>query len=311
MELINTWAKKPLDFDPGTKWQYSNTNFVLAALIVEKASGMPFWQFLETRVLRPVGMQDVLNLNTDRLKMEPEGYIRNALGPLRPAILEAPGWYFGDADLAMPAAELLRWDISVMDRSLLKPASYDAFETEMKLKDGSGSRYGLGVDVGTRNGHRYVEHTGEVGGFVAANSVFPDDKAAVAVLTNQEASSAASAIEHAIEPLVLDGNAVAGDAAAVAQVEEILNGLQMGKINRDLFTSDCNFYFSQQTIGDFSSSLAKLGDAKSVMLRGRQLRGGMTFRAFDVGFADGKTLVLTTYTTVDGKIEQFLLGAKG
>ena len=58
LDLVHLWAGKPLDFAPGTQWQYSNTNFVLAALIVEKASGMPFAEFLRTRVLGPVGIND-------------------------------------------------------------------------------------------------------------------------------------------------------------------------------------------------------------------------------------------------------------
>ncbi len=105
LDIVHEWAEKPLDFDPGTKWQYSNTNFVLAALIVEKASGMPFWQFLETNVLQPLNLKDVLNLDTQRELMEPLGYMRNALGPLRPAVLEAPGWYFGDATMAMSGGD--------------------------------------------------------------------------------------------------------------------------------------------------------------------------------------------------------------
>src|SRR6476659_8763055 len=48
LKLVHEWAQKPLDFEPGTKWQYSNTNFVLAALIVEKVSGQPYWSFLKS-----------------------------------------------------------------------------------------------------------------------------------------------------------------------------------------------------------------------------------------------------------------------
>jgi CubicO group peptidase (beta-lactamase class C family) len=312
LDVVHEWAEKPLDFTPGTKWQYSNTNFVLAGLIVQKASGMPFWQFLETRVLQPLGLKQVLNLDTDRAQMEPLGYMRNALGPLRPAILEAPGWYFADGELSMPVAELLRWDISVMDQTLLKPESYTAFETEMKLADGSGTRYGLGVDVGVRDGHRYVAHTGEVGGFVAANAIYPDDKVAVAVLTNQEANSAASVIARAIAPLLLSSAVAANaqDPAAEVQTRAILAGLQKGKLDRSLFTPDCNFYFSAEAIEDFHTSLAPLGAVKSLSLRGSQLRGGMTFKAYDVTFANGTAVTVTTFTTTEGKIEQFLVESK-
>ena len=301
---------KPLDFDPGTKWQYSNTNFVIAGLIVEKASGMPFWQFLETRVLQPAKLKNVFNLDTDREHMEPQGYMRNALGPLRPAILEAPGWYFADGELSMPVETLLEWDISVMNKTLLKPASYAAFETEMKLKDGTGTHYGLGVDVSVRDGHRVVSHTGEVGGFVAANAIYPDDKLAIAVLTNQEASPAASAILRAITPLLLPAAAGADHVAAEAQVKSILSGLAQGKIDRSLFTPDCNFYFSKETIGDFQMSLSPLGDVRTVVQTGEQLRGGMTFKMFNAAFSGGTSILITTYKTADGKLEQFLVEGK-
>jgi CubicO group peptidase (beta-lactamase class C family) len=311
LKLVHLWAEKPLDFDPGTQWQYSNTNFVLAALIVQKASGMPYWQFMETRVLQPLGLADVINLDTHRKAIEPLGYMRNALGPLRPAQMEGPGWYFGDASLGMPVASLLKWDISIMDETLLQPASYKEMETEVKLKDGDGSHYGLGVSILRVSGHRLVEHSGEVGGFVAENMVFPDDKVAIAVLTNEEASSAASSIARAIAPLVLAAPGKVADdgkAAAEAQAKTILDGLIAGKIHRTLFTDDCNFYFSQQAIGDFASSLSPLGGIASLTEEAEELRGGMVFREFAVKFGSGKSLTLTTYTMPDGKLEQFLIG---
>jgi CubicO group peptidase (beta-lactamase class C family) len=311
LDVVHEWAEKPLDFDPGTEWQYSNTNFVLAALIVQKASGMPYWQFLETRVLQPVGLGNVLNLDTDRNRIEPVGYMRNALGPLRVAAMEGPGWYFGDASLGMPVADLLKWDISIMDRTLLTPAGYATLETEVRLKDGKGTGYGLGVDVGVRNGHRYVAHSGEVGGFVAQNTVLPDDRIAIAVLTNEEASSAASEIARAITPLLLPAAVASasdsGKAAAEAQAKAILTGLIAGKIDRSLFTDDCNFYFSGQAIEDFRTSLSPLGVIQELSERAEELRGGMTFRVFTVKFAD-KSLTLTTYTMPDGKLEQYLIG---
>ena len=106
---------------------------------------------------------------------------------------------FAAGELAMPASDLALWNISLMNRTLLAPASYDEMFREVKLKDGSGTHYGLGVQVGERNGHRFVSHSGEVSGFVSQNIVFPDDKVAVTVLTNEDASSAAGALAQKIE----------------------------------------------------------------------------------------------------------------
>jgi hypothetical protein len=242
--------------------------------------------------------------------------MRNALGPLRPAIMEAPGWYFADGEMAMPVGDLLIWDISLMNRSLLAPASYAAMETDQPLTGGGTAHYGLGVGVAVRDGRRMLSHGGEVGGFVAQNVVYPDQKIAIAVLTNQEASSAAGAIAREIAALLFaapkSAATVDDDAGrAEAQARQILAGLQRGTIDRSLFTADCNFYFDKASLEDHASSLGPLGKLRSVAQTSTFLRGGMTFRSFDVSFATGPTLRLTTYTTKDGKLEQFLIGPAG
>src|ERR1700733_11485485 len=159
--ILDTWAKKPLDFDPGTKWQYSNTNYVIAGRIVEMVSGEPLMQFLQEKVFRPLDMKEVWNSDAKKLvQPDPEGYIRYALGPLRPAPKEGPGWVFAAGELAMPPYDLAQWDISVMNRSLLEQRSYDEMFAPVKLKDGSDSHYGLGLFVRDLSGHPFYEHSG-------------------------------------------------------------------------------------------------------------------------------------------------------
>ena len=321
--LVTLWASKPLDFDPGTKWQYSNTNFVLAALIVEKASGQRFHDFLWQNVIVPLKLQGVLDLDTDRAQLQVRGYERHALGPLRPAMLEAPGWYYGDAELAMPVTTLLAWDESIVHRTLLKPASYDAMETEFRLKDGTGSGYGLGVTVQhLPSGKRVISHSGEVGGFVSNNVVSLDDDICFAALTNEEAR-VAGLVTKAVTPLLLGVpsttathvSAAAPVAApstatalAEAQAQTILTSLQEEDLDPALFTGNANFYFSPETVDDYSNSLAPLGEVRSVQQTSEELRGGMIFREFKVQFAKGAPLSLSTYAMPNGTLEQFIVG---
>ena len=85
-KILDMWARKPLDFDPGTKWQYSNTNYVIAGVIVEKVARMPLLQFLQEKVFTPLGMKSVSDTDQEKLgDTDPTGYMRYALGPLRPA----------------------------------------------------------------------------------------------------------------------------------------------------------------------------------------------------------------------------------
>jgi CubicO group peptidase (beta-lactamase class C family) len=315
LAVVHQFAGKPLDFEPGTQWQYSNTNFVLAALIVQKVSHEPFAKFLRDNVLKPAGLEDVLNLNTDQSKLQVTGYMRNALAPIRPAALEAPGWYFGDGDLAMPVSQLLKWDLTIMNQSLLTPASYKQMETPYTLAAGKDSQYGLGVQIFSLKGHHVIAHSGEVGGFVAENIIFPDEHIAIAVLTNQEASNAASQITKQIAALILPAQAVPTPKQSIAEafvphLQTILAGLQKGGIDRSLFTADCNDYFDATALTDYQSSLAPLGTITSVTSAHDSLRGGMTFGSYRVAFSNGTTLIVTVYLEPDGKIEQLLVEGK-
>ena len=306
--ILDTWAKKPLDFDPGTKWQYSNTNFVIAGLIVEKLGGQPLMRFLQQNVFTPLDMKSVYNSDVARLgDTDAAGYIRYALGPLRPAPKEGAGWMFAAGELAMPAHDLALWNISIMNRSLLEAESYKQMFASVKLKDGTDSGYGLGVFTTPRSGHATLEHSGEVSGFVSENIVFPDDKAAIVVLTNQDAASAAGIIGRQLTPIVL-GIDAQSSSQAETQALTIFKGLQQGQIDRTLFTDNCNAYFSQQALDDFSSSLKPLGAPTTFHQLAEELRGGMTFHVFAVAFKNTPQQVhVTTYTMPDGKLEQYLV----
>jgi D-alanyl-D-alanine carboxypeptidase len=308
-KILDTWARKPLDFDPGTKWQYSNTNYVIAGLIVEKVSGEPLLQFLQQEIFTPLKMKSVAD--TDQAKLgdtDPTGYMRYALGPPRPAPKEGSGWLFAAGELAMPAEDLAKWDISIIDQELLKPASYQDFETEVLLKNGLGTRYGLGVEVSSQLGHRSLSHSGEVSGFTSENLVFPDERAAVAVLTNQDAADAAGAIATGIAPLLLASDAPA-TPEKLAQARKIVEGLQHGTVDRSVFTGNANFYFNEQALKDFAGSLGPLGAPEEFIQTRQALRGGMKLRVYSIKFPK-LTLRAWTYEMPDGKLEQFQIAAQ-
>jgi CubicO group peptidase (beta-lactamase class C family) len=303
-KILDAWARKPLDFEPGAKWQYSNTNYVIAGAVVEKASGLPLLQFLREKVFAPLGMRSVTDIDREKLtESDPTGYQRFALGPPRVAPKEGKGWLFAAAELAMTAEDLAKWDISVMDEKLLRPSSYRELETEVLLRNGMGSGYGLGVFVRPEAGRRSISHGGEVSGFTSENLVFPEERVAVVALTNQDAAGAASEIARGVAPLLF----AAGDDATLRKTEQarkIFEGLQRGVIDRSLFTDDANFYFSEQALKDFASSLGPLGQPQEFTQASQSLRGGMVGRSYRVTFKD-RTLRAWTFETPDGKLEQY------
>ena len=308
-QIMNTWAKKPLDFDPGTKWQYSNTNYVIAGVIVEKVAKMPLLQLLQQRVFNPLGIKSTFDTDSGPLTAnDPRGYLRFALGPLRPAPKEGKGWMFAAGELAMTAEDLAKWDVSVINRTVLKPASYREMETDVLLKNGLDTHYGLGVDVNQQGGHRAISHGGEVSGFTATNTIFPDDRAAVVVLTNQDAASASGAIAGGIGQILFATNDPA-TPAKLEQAKKIFADLQEGKIDRSLFTDNANFYFSEDALKDFQAGLGPLGTPQSFTQASQGLRGGMTLRVYLIRFPQ-RVLRAWTYEMPDGKLEQYQIAAQ-
>ena len=303
-KIMDTWAKKPLDFEPGTKWQYSNTGYVIAGAIVEKVARMPFFEFLQQNIFKPLNMTSVMSVDKGRLpESDPVGYLRYALGPLRVAPKEGTGWLFAAGELAMTPEDLAKWDISIIDRKLLKPSSYRALGTETLLNDGLGTNYGLGVTVAFQGGRRALSHGGAVSGFTTRNIVFPDDRVAVVVLTNLDSGGASGPIASGIPPLLFVTND-ALTSSKLQQAKKIFEGLQEGKIDRSLFTDNANGYFSGQALEDFKNSLGPLGKWDSFTQTSQSLRGGMTGRVYIVRFAN-KTIRAWTYEMPDGKLEQF------
>ncbi|GAA0335929.1 hypothetical protein GCM10009087_52980 [Sphingomonas oligophenolica] len=307
--IIDRWAKKPLDFTPGTQWQYSNTGYVVAGLIVEKISGQPLLDFLKARIFTPLG---ITAYDQDRAIGPgfPQGYGRAALGPVRPVTPAAPGWLFAAGELSMSARDLAKWDVARIDRTILTPEDWKLQETPVKLADGSSNGYGLGVSTGATGGRRYVEHSGEAVGFLSENIVFPDEKAAIVVLTNSWSGNATGAIEQAIAKAVLPPPpADAADTAALARARAMLDQLRTGALDRSLMTEDSNYYFTDLTLGDYKSSLAPLGKPVSFVQTGKtRLRGGFVNRNYKVHLGK-KDFVITTYAEPGdkGRYEQFLV----
>jgi len=302
-QIMDTWGKKALDFEPGTQWQYSNTNYVIAGAIVEKVSGEPYFKFLTERIFNPLGMTSIWNSDQTKLtEADATPYYRHALGPLRVAPKEGLGWMFAAGELAMTAHDLALWDASMIAQSVLKPESYQQMFTEVKLADGKGTHYGLGVEVRDLSGHREIEHGGEVSGFVSDNAVLVDDGVAIVVLTNQDAVNAAGTIARLTAPLI----AAIPPSPEEKLVLDIYSELQQGRIDRSLLAPNLSDYFTPEAVADFQKSLAPLGAPLSLRQTATELRGGMTFRAFDIVYP-GKRLRLTTYTYADGKLEQYLI----
>lgn len=308
-DILDGWAKIPLDFEPGTQWQYSNTNFVIAGLIVAKVAGMPLSKFLQQRILNPLGMHSAIDVEQRPLDPgDAQGHEFFALGPAREAKPEGHGWVYATGELAMTARDLSLWDIALMDGSVLKPESMRALTTEQLLKGGTGTRYALGLSVRTLSGgHRRWYHSGASEGFLCWNAIYPDDRISITVLTNSTRREPMQDIAQRLEDLLLAKATDPGAVQALDEAKRLLRGLAAGQPDRQLMSADLQAYFTPQAVADFKASLPAMESFDGLAQVEHLDRGGMVYRGFSLT-SGGKALRISTFLMPDGKFSQFLIG---
>ena len=297
---VREFAMKPLTFEPGTDFQYSSTGYKIATKIVEKVSGMPMMAFLQLRIFAPLKMTPVNEPDAAPIPQgDAEGYLRYAGGPIRKAPQMGPGWLYTSGAIAMSASDLARWDISLMDRSLLKPQSYDAFYTSGKLKNGSITSYSLGLSVWDNHGRLGMAHDGGMPGKNSENRLWPSEKTAIAVLTNNGWAKAG-------EVTIRIANVVLPPIAIEAKARAVFSAFQRGEIDRTMFTDNANAFLTPEVLADQKAGLAKLGPVRTFSFGGEYDRGG--FHVLNWVIVTSKaTLNVTEFDDPGGKVEQFVI----
>jgi D-alanyl-D-alanine carboxypeptidase len=187
-EVLKVAVTRPLNFTPGEKYAYSNTNYHLLAMIVRKLTGRAYGDFLKERIFEPLGMSDtrIVSLSAiipDRAAgyawSERSKALRNGQY-VAESILS-----YGGGGIVSTTADLAKWAAALQAGKVLKAEHWKEAWMPTKLTDGKLSGYGLGWGVGQVNGHRMVSHSGaHITGFTSSVNHFPDDRLTVIVLYN-------------------------------------------------------------------------------------------------------------------------------
>jgi D-alanyl-D-alanine carboxypeptidase len=271
--IADRWGREPLDYAPGSDWQYSNTDYTIASLIVERITGQPLDSVLRQTIFQPLGMTSATELPGATLPQEARGYTRNALGPLRRAPVVAAGWEVGAGGWAMTATDLAKWDLGVLGHRLLSTKSYAQQQTAVPLANGKTAPYGLGVFIDDSDGHKRVYHPGSDSGFLTENRIYPDDGLALAVTVNADFGNAQADIADAIEHMLLnlpplpkrDPRRPRPNIDETVRPEDLVLAhklvaeLSDGTLDRARLTDDAKTYFSPTVLADYRASLSALG----------------------------------------------------
>lgn len=190
-ELLQTFAKMPMDFAPGEKWSYSNTGYVLLGIVIRKVTGKFYGDVLEERIFKPLGMNSTRIISEANIVMRRSGGYRLVKGELKNQDWVSPTLNTtADGALYTNVLDLAKWDAALYTTKLLKQSSFDEMWTPVKLNDGKTYPYGFGWSLFSRkNGHRVMKHDGAWQGFSMSMARFVDDKLTFIVMTNLDSEN--------------------------------------------------------------------------------------------------------------------------
>jgi CubicO group peptidase (beta-lactamase class C family) len=213
--------RAPFEFAPGEAMIYNNSAFWLLGLVVEKASGMTYGDYVEQKIFAPLGMKRSMYCNSGAVvERRAHGY-QYQDREVRRAPMNIHTWPFAAGSLCSTAGDMVTWLRALHGGKVLSPASYVEMIAPSSLNDGTPLRYGMGLSVGTDvRGLRMIGHGGAISGFVTEVSWYPDAQLAVVVLMNSPGQVSPSALASELAGAVLpwsrpEVRAFAGDAAAL------------------------------------------------------------------------------------------------
>jgi D-alanyl-D-alanine carboxypeptidase len=311
-DLLAQYAGGKLDFEPGSRYSYSNTGYILLGGVVEKVSGQKFGDFLTSRILQPVGLKHSQFGSGAGLASVATGYNGFALGDAEPAAAEGTGWIDAAGGLWASAPDLLRWNLALHGGKVLRPASYETMTAPRLLTTGKRSYYGCGLRIGDHTGDAILQHTGGVSGFAAYASFLPRTRSGLVVLSNTEHISAIPLRTKLFE-LLLD-DIEAREAVAVPEiagpdpktvVAEFFKQMQAGQVDRSRLSEEFNLLMTDKKVQSAAGRLKELGEPKSITIDSPAERGGMRVDTVRLSFPNVE-LRAALYRMPDGKIEQLL-----
>jgi len=308
-ELIQFYAGGKLDFEPGSRYSYSNTGYIILGRVVEKVSGRPFGKFLAEEIFKPVGMNHTLYEPDPNQAGIARGYTSFALSEPETATNEVKGWIGSAGAIYSTGSDLATWDLALVSGKVVNPASYTLMTTPRLLSDGRTSFYGCGLSWSIRNTRTVLSHGGGVAGFVAMNTMVPSTRSAAVLLSNYD-SAEVNAISNKLVEAILPAAAtsvpaITGPPAAEAH-KLMLKSFQEGKVERSLLGAEFNWFLTDQKLQGASKRLKSYGEPTKVDVESTSERGGMEVSRTRITFTSG-VLRGTMYRSPDGKIQQFFV----
>ncbi len=186
-QIVDSLARHPLEFSPGTQFSYSNSNFFLLGYIIQIVSGMSYPEYMRRNIFAPIGLvntyyDDANEIIPNRVR----GYLMNDSGKYQNAEYVATSQAYSAGALMSNAEELFNWHQALYSGKLIKLGTLEKALTPFKLSDSTVTKYGYGWYINPTDGIKSIEHAGMIDGFRSNEIYLPDENIFIATLFNCE-----------------------------------------------------------------------------------------------------------------------------
>ncbi|MBC7844018.1 MAG: serine hydrolase [Gemmatimonadaceae bacterium] len=229
----------PLEFSPGTRWNYSNTGYVMLGVIMSRITGAPYWQYLRSRIFTPSGMTTARIISESEIvPHRASGYLPTATGFVHQNWVSPTLNTTADGSLLISVRDFVAWSAVVRERRVLTKESWAALFTPITLMSGRTHPYGFGWFLDSLNGQRVVQHGGSWQGFRNQFTRFEGSDLTVVVLANSgaffpdvAASRIAAAVDSTLSPPPAPTVVIADrDPATTAMLGAVLGKTARGEL---------------------------------------------------------------------------------
>ncbi len=183
-EVVEKIKPLPMEFAPGTKWNYNNSGYFLLGCIIEKVSGKKYAEYLKENFFIPLGMTSTLyGDDTKIVKKRASGYQPGEEGTVNADFMSMTLPYAAGSIMST-VDDLYKWNRALLDYKLVKKESLDRAWTSYKLTDGKDTRYGYGWSLSEVQGSPTIEHGGGINGYLTSSIYLPEEDVFVALFSN-------------------------------------------------------------------------------------------------------------------------------
>jgi D-alanyl-D-alanine carboxypeptidase len=297
-DKIISYLNKPLDFTPGTKWEYSNSNYWVLGKVVARVSGMSYEDYVREHIFKPAGMTHS-GFVSDESSFEdfaiPYWQGPKNDGPTQPAPPMFESWPGAAGAIVSTAGDLAAWDSALASGKIISHDSFVLMSSPGRLANGKPTDYGMGLEVGPHEGHTRIGHGGGTPGSLTMNATYPNDRLDIIVLENSLRGQPGAIESAVLETMYPDALAAARkptpgeDLSVRPHIMHLLDGLLNGTLAQSELSPQMQKLLTPEMQKQSAARFATFGAPTAVIFKIKDDSSfDVTWYVYRIEFAHGE-----------------------